>query len=223
MYTKYLREFVARIDLVDKFREKYPTNVPIEATWVCFPASSTECQEIRLNFITILWVLLKSTQVLLISHVPNRCKSLNVSGALRKKKKIRTDKPPEIDDFPYEKYLRLLFLPLLSTVYNIWLKQESSIVKFLRNNKHCGDKVSNFHPLTMLNTDLKIFEKVLAEHLQAVPPTLIGHEQSCVIKSKSIQTSLLLVRTIIEKVDGNVALINFDQSKTFYRIEHGLG
>ena len=94
------------------------------------------------------------------------------------------------------------------------------IVKLLRKNKHGGDGISNFRPLTMLNTDLKILAKILANRLQTVLPSLICPEQTCAVKGRTIQDSLHLVRTIVEKVDGNAALINLDQSKAFDRVDH---
>ena len=94
------------------------------------------------------------------------------------------------------------------------------IVKLLRKNKHGGDGISNFHLLTMLNTDLEILAKTLANCLQTVLPSLICPEQTCAVKGRTIQNSLHLVRTIVEKVDGNATLINLDQSKAFDRVDH---
>ena len=62
--------------------------------------------------------------------------------------------------------------------------------------------------------------KILANRLQTVLPSLICPEQTCAVKGRTIQDSLHLVRTIVEKVDGNAALINFDQSKAFDRVDH---
>ena len=70
----------------------------------------------------------------------------------------------------------------------------------------------------MLNTDLKILAKILADRLQTALPSLICPEQSCAMKDRIIQDSLHMVRTII--VDGNTALINLDQSKDFDRVDH---
>ena len=89
-------------------------------------------------------------------------------------------------------------------------------MKLLRKNKHGGDGISNFRPLMMLNTDLKILAKILANCLQTVLPSLICPEQTCAVKGRTIQDSLHLVRMIVEKVDGNAALINLDQSKAFF-------
>ena len=121
-----------------------------------------------------------------------------------------------------------MFVPLLATIYNNWMRQGSiprrfprGIVKLLRKNKHDGDGISNFRPLAMLNTDLKILAKILVNSLQTVLPSLVCPEQTCAVKGRTIHESLHLVRTIVEKVDGNAALINLDQSKVFDRVDHG--
>ena len=78
-------------------------------------------------------------------------------------KSVGFNKSPGIDGLPYEVYLRLshMFVLLLATIYNNWMRQGSiprrftrGIVKLLCKNKHGGDGISNFRPLTMLNTDL---------------------------------------------------------------------
>ena len=118
-----------------------------------------------------------------------------------------------------------MFVPLLVTTYNNWMKPRTipphftkGRVKLLCKDKHGGDGISNFRPLTMLNTDLKILAKILADRLQTALPSLICPEQSCAMKDRIIQDSLHMVRTII--VDGNTALINLDQSKDFDRVDH---
>ena len=118
-----------------------------------------------------------------------------------------------------------MFVSLLATIYNNWMRQGSiprrftrGIVKLLRKSKHGGNGINNFRSLTMLNTDLKILAKILAGHYQTILPSLICPEQSRAVKGRTIQDSLHMVHTIIEKVNGNAALINLDQSKAF---DHG--
>ena len=94
------------------------------------------------------------------------------------------------------------------------------IMKLLHKNKHGGDGISNFRPITMINTDLKILAKILASCLQTVLPSLICPKQTCAVKGRTIQDSLHLVCMIVEKVDENAALINLDQSKAFDRVDH---
>ena len=121
-----------------------------------------------------------------------------------------------------------MFFPFLATIENNRMRQGSiprrftrGIVKLLRKKKYGGNGISNFRPLTLLNTDLKILAKIKANRFQTVLPSLICPEQTCAVKGRAIQDSLDLVRTIVEKVDGNAALINLDQSKAFERVDHG--
>ena len=139
-------------------------------------------------------------------------------------KTVGTDKITGIYGLHHELYLRLskMFVPLLETVYNNWMKRGSvsqrftwGIVKFLRKNKQSGDAIRKFCPLTMLNTNEKILTKVLADRMLTALPALIGPGQCGAVKDRTIQDSFHLVRTIIEKVDVHDVLINIDQSKAF--------
>ena len=161
-----------------------------------------------------------------VAGCEGRIKEEEIREAL---KSVGLDKSPGIDGLPYEVYLRLshMFVPLLATTYDNWMRQGTiprrftrGIVKLLRKNKHGGDGINNFRPLTMLNTDLKILAKILANRLQTALPSLICSKQTCAVKGRTIQHSLHLVHTIVEKVDGNAALINLDQSKAFDRVDH---
>ena len=95
------------------------------------------------------------------------------------------------------------------------------VMKLLRKDKHGGEGISNFCHLTMLNTDLKILVKILADCLQTVLPNLICPEPSCALKVWTIQDSLHKVCTIVEKVNRKDTLIILDQSKAFDRVDHG--
>lgn len=61
--------------------------------------------------------------------------------------------------------------------------------------------------LIILNTQLKILAEVLANFLQF---SLIGLKHSCAVKGRSIQNHLQLIHLIIEQLDSETALINFD-------------
>ncbi|CAE1328542.1 unnamed protein product [Acanthosepion pharaonis] len=144
-------------------------------------------------------------------------------------KQVGLDKSPGLDGLPYEVYLRLshVFVPLLELMYNHWMRQGSlpqrftrGVIKLLRKDKDGGDGLGNFCPLTMLNTDLKILAKILANRLQLVLSSLIGPEQTCAVKGRTIQDNIHMARLILEQVDSEAALINLDQSKTFDRVDH---
>ena len=76
--------------------------------------------------------------------------------------------------------------------------------------------------ITLLNTELKILARVLADRLQLVISDLIGPEQNYAVKGRSTQDNLHLVREILEGLEENTeaALINLDQFKAFDRVDH---
>ena len=130
-------------------------------------------------------------------------------------KSVGSDKSPGIDGRRALEAVAHVFPLAVSTIYNNWLRQGSiprcftrGTGKWLRKNKHVWDGISNFRSLTMLNTGLKILEKIQEDRWQTVLPCLICPEQTCAVKGRTIQDSLHLVRTIVEKVEGNAALIN---------------
>ena len=91
-----------------------------------------------------------------------------------------------------------------------------------KGGKHVWEGLDNYRPITLLNTELKILSRVLANSLQLVISDLIGPEQTFAVKGRSIQDNLHLIREVLEgiKDDTEAALISLDQSKAFDRIEH---
>ena len=74
----------------------------------------------------------------------------------------------------------------------------------------------------MLNTELKILARVLANRLQLVISDLINPEQTFSVKGRSIQDNLHLIREVLEGIgdDTEAALFSLDQSKAFDRVDH---
>ena len=91
-----------------------------------------------------------------------------------------------------------------------------------KDGRHVWEDLDDYRPITLLNTELKILARVLANRLQLVISDLIGPEQNYALKGRSIQDNLQLIREIIEgiKDDDEAALINLDQSKAFDRVDH---
>ena len=123
-----------------------------------------------------------------------------------------------------------MFAPILTNVFNHWLAQGAipgSITKGVitlpkKGGRHVRGDLDDYRPITLLNTELKILARVLANRLQLVISDLIGPEQNYAVKGRSIRDNLHLVRQILEgiKDDTRAALINLDQSKAFDRVDH---
>ena len=91
-----------------------------------------------------------------------------------------------------------------------------------KGGRHVWEDLDDYRPITLLNTELKILARVFANRLQLLISDLIGSEQNCAAKGRSIQDNLHLVREILEGIedDAGAALINSDQPKAFDRVDH---
>ena len=91
-------------------------------------------------------------------------------------------------------------------VFNHWFTQGAipgSITKGVitllkKEGRHVRAKLDDYRPITLLNTELKILARVLANRLQLVIKDLIGPEQNNAVKGRSIQDNLQYVRQIPE-------------------------
>lgn len=80
-----------------------------------------------------------------------------------------------------------------------------------------------YRPITLTNTDYKVYTKVLAKQLQSVITFLVGPHQTCGIKGRSISTNVHVARSILECCDifgGRVAMLQLDLAKAFDRVSH---
>ena len=147
-------------------------------------------------------------------------------------KQVGLNKSPGLDSLPYEVYLTLshMFVPILTDIFNHWFAQgaipgsvtKDVITLLKKGGKHVRGELDNYRPITLLNTELKILARVLANRLQIVISDLIGPEQTYDVKGRSIQDNLNLIREVLEGIEDGTeaALISLDQSKAFDRFDH---
>ena len=123
-----------------------------------------------------------------------------------------------------------MFVPILTDMFNHWFPQgaiPSSVTKGVitwlkKSSERVWESLDDYWPITLLNTELKILARVLANRLLPVISDLIGPEQTYVVKGRSIQNNLHLIREVLERrEDGTeAALISLNQSKAFHRVDH---
>ena len=147
-------------------------------------------------------------------------------------KQVGLNKSPGLDGLPYEVYLRMshMFVPILTDMFNHWFAQGAipgSVTKGLitllkKGGRHVWEGLDDYRSITLLNTELKILARVLANRLQLVISDLIGPEQTFAVKGRSIQDNLHLIREVLEgiKDDTEAALISLDQSKALDMVDH---
>ena len=96
------------------------------------------------------------------------------------------------------------------------------VILLKEGGRHVWKVLDDYRPITLLNIELKILARVLTNRLQLVISDLISPEQTFVVKGRSIQDNLHLIREVLEGIEDNTeaALISLDQSKAFDRVDH---
>ena len=84
-------------------------------------------------------------------------------------------------------------------------------------------EISNYRPITLLNTDCKLLTKALAIQLMDHIRDLIHRDQAGFIPKRSIFDHIKLAEAIIsyaEAAEVNGAIIALDQEKAYDKIHH---
>ena len=83
-------------------------------------------------------------------------------------------------------------------------------------------KITNWCPVSLLNTDYKILTRALAERLGKVLPLIVSEDQTCNVRGRTIHHNTALIRDIIDYANDNdipASLISVDQMKAFDRVD----
>ena len=84
-------------------------------------------------------------------------------------------------------------------------------------------EISNYRPITLMNTDYKLLTKVLALQLSPSITSLVHEDQAGFIPKRSIFNHIRLAKSIInyaEVMEENGAIIALDQEKAYDKIRH---
>ena len=82
--------------------------------------------------------------------------------------------------------------------------------------------LTNYRPISLINADVKIITKVLAERLKYVLPSII-HSTQTAVYGRKIDQNIHLVRDLIDlanRDDDTAAFIFLDQEKAFDQVNH---
>ncbi len=83
--------------------------------------------------------------------------------------------------------------------------------------------IANWRPVSLLNTDYKIYAKVLTNRLKNVIHQVVHHDQSYGVPGRSISDNTNLIRDSLLFCNSNnlpLALLNLDQKKAFDNVDH---
>ena len=142
-------------------------------------------------------------------------------------KSFALNKTPGNDGLPIEFYTTFwpeINPPLMdSFTYSIengslTTSQRQAIISLLDKKGKDRLLVENWRPISLLNTDYKIFSKCIAERVKTVLSTLIHHSQTGFVKGRNISDGLRAILDILEETDNNKRdglLMTIDFEKAF--------
>lgn len=84
--------------------------------------------------------------------------------------------------------------------------------------------IANWRPVSLLNTDYKIFAKLLANRLKLCINNVVHQDQSYCVPGRTINDNICLIKNVIDYSNCNnspLAVVNLDQKKAFDNVEHG--
>ena len=146
-------------------------------------------------------------------------------------KQLNRNKTPGLDGLTCEFYQ--CFWPLLKNDFYQVLQEcieqkclplsiRRAVISLLPKK---GDllEISNWRPVSLLNTDYKILAKVLANRLKSVINDVVQEDQSYSVPDRSIYDNISIIRDSIMYANQNnlpLAICNLDQKKAFDSIDH---
>ena len=145
-------------------------------------------------------------------------------------KQLKDNKSPGPDGLTKEFYvefwddLKILYMKCIDDISQKGELTEMQKRGAIKTNFKKGDRtrIKNYRPISLLNIDLKIITKALANRLKPILHKVIHDNQTC-IPGRRIETNIHLMQNLIDHVneaDGNLAIIFLDQEKAFDRMSH---
>ena len=96
------------------------------------------------------------------------------------------------------------------------------MIKILYKDKGDPKDLTNYRPISLLNCDLKILTKTLANRLKIVLPTII-HKTQTAVDGRRIDYTIHMLRDLIQLAENDnlkAGFIFLDQEKAFDRVDH---
>ena len=145
-------------------------------------------------------------------------------------KELKNSKTLGVDGIPVDFYkifwekLKHFFLGLIKQILEkgkFHLSARRGIITLLEKVGKSPLEIMNWHPITLLCTDFKILDKVIARCLQKIIPKLIHKSQTGFQKGKQIGENIMKLLTLVEyceKNDVSAIIFSVDFYKAFNTI-----
>ena len=143
---------------------------------------------------------------------------------------MQTGKSPGLDGIPIEFYqeyweqIKNLYMGFINKARNETFSKgkNTSVIKIIYKKTGEIYLLTNYRPISLINVDIKILTKALANRLKYILPSIIHVSQTAVFGRKIDQT-IHTIRDLIDianKEDEQAAFIFLDQEKAFDRVNH---
>ena len=120
-------------------------------------------------------------------------------------------------------------ISFIASLWKSFLKEElrnsqkQAVIRLIKKKDKDERYIQNWRPLSLLNTDVKILSKALAQRLKKTLPFLISTNQSAYVDWRFISEGVRLISDLLEisdtlKLDGLLATI--DIQKAFDSVDH---
>ena len=145
-------------------------------------------------------------------------------------KSLSKGKSPGSDGLTAE-FFQGLQSKLMPILYNLFLHCEKNqnlpdnfkngIIAIFYKNKGEKERLENYRPISLLNTDYKIITKILANRLKTVIDTIIGKTQTYSIPDRNIGDTIITLTEINRQMGSKGGIwLGLDMEKAFDRVEH---
>ena len=154
-------------------------------------------------------------------------KELSLNELYQSMSKMKLNKSPGPDGIPvefYKKYWSSVGTDLHEVLVTSYSDDELPYTQYLAlitllYKKGARENIKNWRPISLLNVDLKILSKALAERLKKVLHEIIHVDQQGCIPGRYIGKNIRLLEDIINEQDDDAVILVLDQEKAFDRVE----
>ena len=101
--------------------------------------------------------------------------------------------------------------------------QKQAIITLIEKNNKDKRLIKNWRPISLINVDIKVASKAIANRLKAVIHNLISVDQTAYVKGRFIGESIGVINDLIEHIDREDEkgiLFSTDIEKAFDSVDH---